>query len=331
MRFSATMRYVTSPGARRSSSRVRARSLVTDDNGRERERTRFLTATLRRSTTEPGQGRRQLARRGIRTPPDRHRIRRVGEVRERRKGVTVDKQMDEVTGLSTLVVIDPKRGGKAGKDPVPRSSDGPRTAKVKIHGTDHSVHDHLPQVGSLITVKDRQPVAVGDDHRASRRESVEDPRHHGRSAARGRTVRGPRAEGCRRLAEVTAPCRSARTKGKQRLVITEPDGTAPHEFPDPGTSMSAAHDGQVEQGRPSVIVDGPADPHDILRLGGGAGPYIIDEVQDVYRLRGVKINDKHIEVIVRQMLRRVVITDPAIHPSREGRSNVPKCWTRTTR
>jgi len=70
------------------------------------------------------------------------------------------------------------------------------------------------------------------------------------------------------------------------------------------------HDGQVvTKGEP--IVDGPADPQDILRLQGreALARYIIDEVQDVYRLQGVKINDKHIEVIVRQMLRRVRITD----------------------
>ncbi len=68
------------------------------------------------------------------------------------------------------------------------------------------------------------------------------------------------------------------------------------------------HDGQVVN-RGELIVDGPADPHDILRLQGveELARYIIDEVQDVYRLQGVKINDKHIEVIVRQMLRRVVI------------------------
>jgi DNA-directed RNA polymerase subunit beta' len=71
------------------------------------------------------------------------------------------------------------------------------------------------------------------------------------------------------------------------------------------------HDGQVVN-KGELIVDGPADPHDILRLQGveELARYIIDEVQDVYRLQGVKINDKHIEVIVRQMLRRVVITDP---------------------
>lgn len=72
-----------------------------------------------------------------------------------------------------------------------------------------------------------------------------------------------------------------------------------------------AHDGQVVN-KGEVIVDGPVDPHDILRLKGveELARYIIDEVQDVYRLQGVKINDKHIEVIVRQMLRRVVIIEP---------------------
>ena len=72
-----------------------------------------------------------------------------------------------------------------------------------------------------------------------------------------------------------------------------------------------AHDGQVVN-KGEMIVDGPADPHDILRLLGveALARYICSEVQDVYRLQGVKINDKHIEVIVRQMLRRVIIADP---------------------
>jgi DNA-directed RNA polymerase subunit beta' len=72
-----------------------------------------------------------------------------------------------------------------------------------------------------------------------------------------------------------------------------------------------AHDGQVVN-KGELIVDGPADPHDILRLQGveALARYICNEVQDVYRLQGVKINDKHIEVIVRQMLRRVAIVDP---------------------
>ena len=82
-----------------------------------------------------------------------------------------------------------------------------------------------------------------------------------------------------------------------------------------------------------MIVDGPADPHDILRLLGveALARYITDEVQDVYRLQGVKINDKHIEVIVRQMLRRVQIVDPGdTRSSRASRSSAPRCWRRTS-
>ena len=93
-------------------------------------------------------------------------------------------------------------------------------------------------------------------------------------------------------------------------MITEPDGVA-HEFLIPKDKPLMVHDGQVVN-KGELIVDGAADPHDILRLQGiqALARYIIDEVQDVYRLQGVKINDKHIEVIVRQMLRRVVISDP---------------------
>ncbi len=99
------------------------------------------------------------------------------------------------------------------------------------------------------------------------------------------------------------------TKGKQRLVITDLDGIA-SEFLIPKDKHVTAHDGQVVT-KGESIVDGPADPQDILRLQGreALARYIIDEVQDVYRLQGVKINDKHIEVIVRQMLRRVRVTD----------------------
>jgi DNA-directed RNA polymerase subunit beta' len=122
-------------------------------------------------------------------------------------------------------------------------------------------------------------------------------------------ARSPKDAGV--LAEVTGTVSFGKdTKGKQRLVITEPDATA-HEYLIPKDKHVMAHDGQVVN-KGEIIVDGPADPHDILRLKGieELARYIIDEVQDVYRLQGVKINDKHIEVIVRQMLRRVVITDP---------------------
>jgi DNA-directed RNA polymerase subunit beta' len=121
-------------------------------------------------------------------------------------------------------------------------------------------------------------------------------------------ARAPKDAGM--LAEVTGIVSFGKdTKGKQRLVITDLEGMS-HEYLIPKEKHVMAHDGQVVN-KGETIVDGPADPRDILRLQGVEAlvRYITDEVQDVYRLQGVKINDKHIEVIVRQMLRRVQIVD----------------------
>ena len=112
------------------------------------------------------------------------------------------------------------------------------------------------------------------------------------------------------LAEVTGTVSFGKeTKGKQRLVITDTDGIAVETLISKEKQV-LVHDGQVVN-RGETIVDGAVDPHDILRLQGieALARYIIQEVQEVYRLQGVKISDKHIEVIIRQMLRRVNIAD----------------------
>jgi DNA-directed RNA polymerase subunit beta' len=122
-------------------------------------------------------------------------------------------------------------------------------------------------------------------------------------------ARSPKDKGI--LAEMTGTVSFGKeTKGKIRLRITDPDGNVWEELI-PKEKSILVHEGQVVN-KGEVIVDGPADPQDILRLLGieELARYIVDEVQDVYRLQGVKINDKHIEVIVRQMLRRVVIENP---------------------
>ena len=111
------------------------------------------------------------------------------------------------------------------------------------------------------------------------------------------------------LAEITGTVSFGKeTKGKVRLQITEPKAASTRTGAEGKNIL--VHDGQVVN-KGEIIVDGPADPQDILRLLGveELARYIVDEVQDVYRLQGVKINDKHIEVIVRQMLRRVQITN----------------------
>ena len=122
-------------------------------------------------------------------------------------------------------------------------------------------------------------------------------------------ARTPKDKGT--LAEMTGTISFGKeTKGKVRLQITDLEGTVWEELV-PKERNILVHEGQVVN-KGESIVDGPADPQDILRLLGieELSRYIVDEVQDVYRLQGVKINDKHIEVIVRQMLRRVVVENP---------------------
>ena len=181
--------------------------------------------------------------------------------------------------------------------------------EVKLAGTDTAVSVTF-QTGSIITVEDGQQVGVGDVLARIPQESSKTRDITGGlpRVAELFEARVPKDAGM--LAEVTGTVSFGKdTKGKQRLVITDVDGVA-HEFLIPKEKHVLAHDGQVvNQGE--MIVDGPADPHDILRLLGVAAlaRYITDEVQEVYRLQGVKISDKHIEVIVRQMLRRVQINE----------------------
>jgi DNA-directed RNA polymerase subunit beta' len=313
LRFSATMRYVTNP---KNEKVVIARSgevYITDDNGRERERHKVpYGATLIGDDGNQIKAGAVLATWDPHTRPIVTEYAGIVKFEHVEEGATVAKQIDDVTGLSTLVVIDPKRGSKSqakGLRPQVKLIDE-SGQEVKIHGTDHSVAITF-QVSSLITVKDGQTVAVGDILARIPQESAKTRDITGGlpRVAELFEARSPKDAGV--LAEVTGTVSFGKdTKGKQRLVITEPDATA-HEYLIPKDKHVMAHDGQVVN-KGEIIVDGPADPHDILRLKGieELARYIIDEVQDVYRLQGVKINDKHIEVIVRQMLRRVVITDP---------------------
>ncbi|NWG32673.1 MAG: DNA-directed RNA polymerase subunit beta' [Rhodocyclaceae bacterium] len=313
VRFSTSMRYVTNPKGEKIVIARSAEVMIIDANGRERERHKVPYGAL--LLAEDGAQVKAGAQLATWDPHTRPIVTEyAGTVRFENveKGVTVAEQMDEVTGLSTLVVIDPKRGGKTqakGLRPQVKLLDE-NGQEIKIHGTDHSVVITF-QIGSIITVKDGQSVSVGDVLARIPQESVKTRDITGGlpRVAELFEARSPKDAGM--LAEVTGTVSFGKdTKGKQRLMITELDGTT-HEYLIPKDRHVMAHDGQVVN-KGEVIVDGPVDPHDILRLKGveELARYIIDEVQDVYRLQGVKINDKHIEVIVRQMLRRVVITEP---------------------
>jgi len=223
------------------------------------------------------------------------------------EGLTVARQLDEVTGLSTLVVIDPKRRGST-KVVRPQVKLIDASGKeVKIPGTDHSVTIGF-QIGALIQVRDGQDVGPGE---VLARIPVEGQKTRDITGGLPRVAelfeaRSPKDKGM--LAEMTGTVSFGKeTKGKVRLQITDPEGKVWDELI-PKEKNILVHEGQVVNKGESVV-DGPADPQDILRLLGmeELARYIVDEVQDVYRLQGVKINDKHIEVIVRQMLRRVVV------------------------
>jgi DNA-directed RNA polymerase subunit beta' len=313
VRLTATMRYVTNSKNEKVVISRSGELMITDEAGRERERHKIpYGATL---LADDGK---QIKAGVILATWDPHTRPIVTEYAGKVKfenvedGVTVAKQIDDVTGLSTLVVIDAQRGGKSAnkglRPQVKLLEDSGE--EVRIHGTDHIVTITF-QVGSIITVKDGQFAAVGDILARIPQESSKTRDITGGlpRVAELFEARAPKDAGV--LAEVTGTVSFGKdTKGKQRLVITEPDGTA-HEYLISKDKHVMAHDGQVVN-KGEVIVDGPADSHDILRLKGveELARHIIDEVQDVYRLQGVKINDKHIEVIVRQMLRRVVIADP---------------------
>ncbi|MGB8543776.1 MAG: DNA-directed RNA polymerase subunit beta' [Azonexus sp.] len=313
VRFTATMRYVTSAKGEKVVISRSGEVLIVDDHGRERERHKVPYGGM--LSVDDGKVVKAGTKLATWDPHTRPIVAEyAGTVRFENveEGVTVAKQVDDVTGLSTLVVIDHKRGGKAatkGVRPVVKLLDE-SGQEVKVHGSDHSVSIAF-QVGSIISVLDGQQVGVGDVLARMPQESAKTRDITGGLPRVAELFEARTPKDASVLAEVTGTISFGKdTKGKQRLVITDLEGNA-HEFLISKDKHVLVHDCQVVN-MGEKIVEGLPDPHDILRLQGveALARYITDEVQDVYRLQGVKINDKHIEVIVRQMLRRVTITEP---------------------
>jgi DNA-directed RNA polymerase subunit beta' len=309
--FNATMRYVTNGKGELVVISRSGEIVISDQHGRERERHKVpYGATLNVKADQAIKVGAKLANWDPLTRPIITEFAGKARFENVEEGVTVAKQVDEVTGLSTLVVIDPKRRGaaKVVRPQVKLLDAGGH--EVKIPGTDHSVTIGF-QVGALIQVRDGQDLAPGE---VLARIPVEGQKTRDITGGLPRVAelfeaRSPKDVGV--LAEQTGTVSFGKeTKGKIRLQITDPDGKVFEELV-PKEKNILVHEGQVVN-RGELIVDGAADPQDILRLLGieELARYIVDEVQDVYRLQGVKINDKHIEVIVRQMLRRVQIADP---------------------
>ncbi|OAM36348.1 DNA-directed RNA polymerase subunit beta' [Eikenella sp. NML080894] len=310
-RFSSQMRYVANNKGELVVIGRSCELVIHDEVGRERERHKVpYGATLLVQDGSAVKAGQTLATWDPHTRPmiteyaGRVRFENVEE------GVTVTRQTDEITGLSTLVVIDGKRRTSTSKllRPTVKLLDG-NGEEVTMPGTETPVSMAFP-VGAVITVREDQEVGKGDvlariPQASSKTRDITGglPR-----VAELFEARVPKDAGM--LAEVTGTVSFGKeTKGKQRLVITDLEGAA-HETLISKEKQILVHDGQVVN-RGEIIVDGSVDPHDILRLQGieALARYIVQEVQEVYRLQGVRISDKHIEVIIRQMLRRVNIAD----------------------
>ena len=306
--FNATMRYVTNGKGELVVISRSGEIVIHDEHGRERERHKVpYGAVLTIKADQTIKAGTILANWDPLTRPIITEYAGKAQFENVVEGLTVAKQVDEVTGLSTLVVIDPKHRGSAKVvRPLVKLIDASGN-EVKIPGTDHSVTIGFP-IGALVQVRDGQDVGPGE---VLARIPVEGQKTRDITGGLPRVAelfeaRSPKDKGV--LAEMTGTISFGKeTKGKLRLQITDPEGKVWEELV-PKEKNILVHEGQIVNKGESVV-DGPADPQDILRLLGAEelARYIVDEVQDVYRLQGVKINDKHIEVIVRQMLRRVVV------------------------
>ncbi len=232
------------------------------------------------------------------------------------EGLSIRKKADELTGLTSIEVIDPAERPAAGKDLKPAvtllGKDG---KELTLANSKQPAHYLLPPK-AILSLKDGDEVAVGDvvariPQEGSKTRDITGGLPRVADLFEARKPKEPSI-----LAEISGTVSFGKeTKGKRRLVITPtngellPDGSTHYEVLIPKHRQLTVFEGEVVA-KGEVVSDGPSNPHDILRLKGveALARYIINEIQDVYRLQGVKINDKHIEVIVRQMLRKADIT-----------------------
>ncbi len=227
------------------------------------------------------------------------------------EGVNVQRQVDELTGLTSWVVTESKHRGAGTKDlrPVVMLVDE-EGEQLNFQGTDIPVMYYLP-AGAVVNVNDGDVVGIGDviariPQETSKTRDITGGLPRVADLFEARKPKEPAI-----LAEISGTVSFGKeTKDKQRLIINGPDGEVYEELIPKWRHITVFEGEHVEKGE--VICDGEPNPHDILRLLGvnELARYVVNEVQDVYRLQGVRINDKHIEVIVRQMLRKVEVVNP---------------------
>ena len=291
--------------------------IVNDTNGRERERYKLPYGAIisigKNNEVEAGQ---IVANWDPHTHPIVSEVAGKVSFEAMDEGITVREQTDEITGLSSISVIDPAERAASAKEIRPAVNVVDKKGKeVCLPGTNVPAHYFLP-ANAIIGLKDGSVLNIGDfiariPQEGSKTRDITGGLPRVADLFEARKPKEPAI-----LAEISGTVSFGKeTKGKRRLVITPKDGVNPIDGSDhyetliPKWRTMTVFEGEyIEKGE--IVSEGPPAPHDILRLKGveALAQYIVNEVQDVYRLQGVRINDKHIEVIVRQMLRKVEIT-----------------------
>tara|TARA_B100000029_G_scaffold512118_1_gene607956 strand:+ start:2768 stop:7012 length:4245 start_codon:yes stop_codon:yes gene_type:complete len=225
-------------------------------------------------------------------------------------GVTVTSQVDDITGLSSIVVLDPAQRSSTSEYRPTAKLVNKKNEPVFFPNTEIPAVYALPS-GAVLTMTDGQTVFVGDVIARLPQETSKTRDITGGLPRVADLFEARRPKEAAILAEHTGTVSFGKeTKGKRRLVITDEDGETREELIPKWRFLNVFEGETVVRGE--MIADGEPNPHDILRLQGveKLADYLVKEIQDVYRLQGVKINDKHIEVIIRQMLRKVEIDAP---------------------
>ena len=285
---------------------------VVDDHGRERERYKVpygaVLSVGEGDRVNPGD---VIANWDPHTHPIITEVAGLVRVSDLVEGVSVQRSVDDMTGIASQVVTDPKQRGSAGKDlrPMIKLVDD-RGTDLCLAGTEIPAQYYLP-AGAIVNVEDGTRVEVGDVLARIPQASTKTRDITGGLPRVAELFEARKPKDPAVLAEISGTVRFGKeTKGKQRLVITEIDGNEHEELIPKWRQVTVFEGEHVERGE--TVVDGELNPHDILRLLGveRLSDYLVKEIQDVYRLQGVRINDKHIEVIIRQMLRKVELIDP---------------------
>lgn len=227
------------------------------------------------------------------------------------EGITMHRQVDELTGLTSIVVIDQKQRGSSGKELKPLIKLVTEQGDDLFLGGTNLVAQYFLPADAIINFEDGAKVKIGDVLARIPQESSKTRDITGGLPRVADLFEARRPKDSAVLAEISGIVSFGKeTKGKRRLMITSTSGDVHEELIPKWRHINVFEGEHVERGE--VLVEGALNPHDVLRLLGvnALANYLVNEIQDVYRLQGVKINDKHIEVIIRQMLRKVVIADP---------------------